>query len=71
MRDSIIFETTKKKQTKDFQASAMAYMRLKQLGEENDKLRLAVEKQGEALNDINQDYLYQYNQDVYEMQDEY
>lgn len=71
VRDSIIFETTKKKQTKDFQASAMAYMRLKQLGEENDKLRLAVEKQGEALNDINQDYLDQYNQDVYEMQDEY
>ena len=71
VRDSIIFETTKKKQTKDFQASAMAYMRLKQLGEENDKLRLAVEKQGEALNNINQDYLDQYNQDVYEMQDEY
>lgn len=71
VRDSIIFETTKKKQTKDFQASAMAYMRLKQLGEENDKLRLAVEKQGEALKDINQNYLDQYNQDVYEMQDEY
>ena len=71
VRDAVIHKTSRQKAIKDFQAGSEAYLKAKANGEENEQLRAALENQWDAIENSDQNFLRQYNEDAYEMQDDY
>lgn len=71
VRDAVIHKTSRQKAIKEFQAGSEAYLKAKANGEENEQLRAALENQWDAIENSDQNFLRQYNEDAYEMQDDY